>query len=296
MELYHHRLSDGDVTKLENGIGIRWMWAVSLTLGEEQEDWKGVLFGVHQHSRRVLHATSRMLFSDWCDPRCCVLGCSWTNVIQGHYCALGHYCTNASPNHCCTTMSSNSDLRSFRSNVIRGPIVAEQWGLLGPIVAQQWIPAMEFNHVDRQTDRQTWPARNVFFADARAWRTLNSRESDEENTFNWEERNYVRLEEETAYWGGNCILRSSIICAVHQILLGWSNQGGWDGHAGHAGRIREMRNTYKILVGKPEGKRPSEDLGVDGMIILKRSQGNRVEKCSRLDSHGSGHGQVAGSC
>jgi hypothetical protein len=30
----------------------------------------------------------------------------------------------------------------------------------------------------------------------------------------------------------------------------------------------EMRNAYKILVGKPEGRDHSEDLGVDGMIIL----------------------------
>jgi hypothetical protein len=29
-----------------------------------------------------------------------------------------------------------------------------------------------------------------------------------------------------------------------------------------------MRNVRKILVGKPEGKRPFEDLGVDGNIIL----------------------------
>jgi hypothetical protein len=27
-------------------------------------------------------------------------------------------------------------------------------------------------------------------------------------------------------------------------------------------------NAYKILVGKPEGKRTREDLGVDGKIIL----------------------------
>jgi hypothetical protein len=31
----------------------------------------------------------------------------------------------------------------------------------------------------------------------------------------------------------------------------------------------EMRNAYKILVKKPEGKDHSEDLGVDGKIILK---------------------------
>jgi hypothetical protein len=28
-------------------------------------------------------------------------------------------------------------------------------------------------------------------------------------------------------------------------------------------------NAYDILVGKPEGKNPSEDLGVDRKIILK---------------------------
>jgi hypothetical protein len=31
----------------------------------------------------------------------------------------------------------------------------------------------------------------------------------------------------------------------------------------------EMRNVYSILVGKPEGKRPLEDLYVDGKIILE---------------------------
>jgi hypothetical protein len=30
-----------------------------------------------------------------------------------------------------------------------------------------------------------------------------------------------------------------------------------------------IRNACKILVGKPEGKNHSEDLGVDGRIILK---------------------------
>jgi hypothetical protein len=31
----------------------------------------------------------------------------------------------------------------------------------------------------------------------------------------------------------------------------------------------EMRNAYKVLVGKPEGKRPQEDIDVGGSIILK---------------------------
>jgi hypothetical protein len=30
-----------------------------------------------------------------------------------------------------------------------------------------------------------------------------------------------------------------------------------------------MKNVHKILVGKPEGKRPLENLGLDGKIILK---------------------------
>jgi hypothetical protein len=37
--------------------------------------------------------------------------------------------------------------------------------------------------------------------------------------------------------------------------------------AGNVARIGEMRNVYKILVSKPEGKRPSDDLGVDRKIL-----------------------------
>jgi hypothetical protein len=36
---------------------------------------------------------------------------------------------------------------------------------------------------------------------------------------------------------------------------------------GHAARIGEMRNAYKILVGKPEGKEPIRS---DRSIILER--------------------------
>jgi hypothetical protein len=32
----------------------------------------------------------------------------------------------------------------------------------------------------------------------------------------------------------------------------------------------ENRNAYRMLVGKPEGKRPLEDLDVGGRIILER--------------------------
>jgi hypothetical protein len=36
--------------------------------------------------------------------------------------------------------------------------------------------------------------------------------------------------------------------------------------AGHVARMGKTRNAYRILVGKPEGKRP---LGVGGWTILK---------------------------
>jgi hypothetical protein len=31
----------------------------------------------------------------------------------------------------------------------------------------------------------------------------------------------------------------------------------------------KMRNAYSIFVGKPEGKDRSEDLGIDGKIVLE---------------------------
>jgi len=41
----------------------------------------------------------------------------------------------------------------------------------------------------------------------------------------------------------------------------------WAGYITHIGGIR---NAYEILVGKPEGKKPLEDLGAEGRIILER--------------------------
>jgi hypothetical protein len=40
----------------------------------------------------------------------------------------------------------------------------------------------------------------------------------------------------------------------------------WAEHVAGAG---ERRGVYKDLVGKPEGKRPLEEPGVDGRIILR---------------------------
>jgi hypothetical protein len=39
--------------------------------------------------------------------------------------------------------------------------------------------------------------------------------------------------------------------------------------AGHVAYIERMRNAYSILVGNPEGKNHTEDLGVDRRIILE---------------------------
>jgi hypothetical protein len=40
----------------------------------------------------------------------------------------------------------------------------------------------------------------------------------------------------------------------------------WAGHVTHIG---EMRNKYTILAGRLKGKGLSEDLGIDGRIMLK---------------------------
>jgi hypothetical protein len=61
-------------------------------------------------------------------------------------------------------------------------------------------------------------------------------------------------------------MRSFISCALHQILL----RGNFkeDEMGGASGSMGEMRHAYNILVGKPEWKNYSEDLGVDGRILL----------------------------
>jgi len=38
--------------------------------------------------------------------------------------------------------------------------------------------------------------------------------------------------------------------------------------AEHVARMGEERGVYRVLVGKPEGRRPLGDLAVDGRIIL----------------------------
>ena len=46
---------------------------------------------------------------------------------------------------------------------------------------------------------------------------------------------------------------------------------------GYVARMGEKIGTYRVLVGKPEGKRHLEDPGVDGRIILKGSARSGME-------------------
>ena len=63
----------------------------------------------------------------------------------------------------------------------------------------------------------------------------------------------------------------------------------------HVALVGERRNIYRVLVGKPEGKRPLEDPGVDERIILRcifrSGMWGHV-----LDQSGLEQGQVAGTC
>jgi hypothetical protein len=46
--------------------------------------------------------------------------------------------------------------------------------------------------------------------------------------------------------------------------------------AGHVARVREGRNVYRVLVGKPEGKDHLEDQDVDGRMESKWTLGRWV--------------------
>jgi hypothetical protein len=59
--------------------------------------------------------------------------------------------------------------------------------------------------------------------------------------------------------------------------------------AGHVACMGEGRNVYRVLMGKPEGKRPLKDQGVDGRMGPKWALGRLVGGggCG-VDSPGSG--------
>jgi hypothetical protein len=64
---------------------------------------------------------------------------------------------------------------------------------------------------------------------------------------------------------------------------------------GHAARTGEGRGAYRVLVGKPEGRKPLGDPGIDGRIILGWISGSGMGVCG-LDGASSGYGQVACAC
>ena len=59
-------------------------------------------------------------------------------------------------------------------------------------------------------------------------------------------------------------MRNFIVCNIIRVVkprrLRWT---------GHVARIEKGRSAFKLLTGKPTGKRPLGDLGVDGRTILE---------------------------
>jgi hypothetical protein len=98
---------------------------------------------------------------------------------------------------------------------------------------------------------------------------------------------YLGLKGRKMDHGENCIMMSFMTCILHWILLGWLNQGVCDGldlwHAWGG----EGRGAYRVLVGRPEGKRPLgiprrrweynikmdvREIGIDGANWIRLSQ------------------------
>jgi hypothetical protein len=65
--------------------------------------------------------------------------------------------------------------------------------------------------------------------------------------------------------------------------------------AGHVARMGEERKVYKVLVGKPEGRRPLGRPRRKWEDGIRNDLGRLAWGCG-LDSTGSGQGPVAGCC
>jgi hypothetical protein len=79
----------------------------------------------------------------------------------------------------------------------------------------------------------------------------------------WREYDFKRMKRQEV--GGNCIMRSSVICTLNQMLLGWPSQGGW---GGGLYRARGGDEKYvKTWLGRLKERDHSEDLHVDGVGI-----------------------------
>jgi hypothetical protein len=61
---------------------------------------------------------------------------------------------------------------------------------------------------------------------------------------------------------------NNLYCSSHTRIMRLIQSGRmrWTGHVARTG-VR--RGAYSVLVGRPEGKTPNVDLGIDGRIILK---------------------------
>jgi hypothetical protein len=66
----------------------------------------------------------------------------------------------------------------------------------------------------------------------------------------------------------NNITKSFKLCTPYQISFGWSNKKDlrW---AGHVARIGARRSACRVLVGKPEGRRPLGRCGRKGEDNIK---------------------------
>jgi hypothetical protein len=65
--------------------------------------------------------------------------------------------------------------------------------------------------------------------------------------------------------------------------------------AGHAARMGEEGKVYKVMVGKPEWKRPFKNRGVDGRTGVEWTFKKLAGGCG-VNSAGSGQRPAAGSC
>jgi hypothetical protein len=72
-----------------------------------------------------------------------------------------------------------------------------------------------------------------------------------------------------------------------------SRKMGW---AGHVARMEEGRGVHRVLVGKPEGKRPLGGPSHRWEDNIKMDLHEVGGGCGELDGAGLGYGQVAGTC
>jgi hypothetical protein len=62
-------------------------------------------------------------------------------------------------------------------------------------------------------------------------------------------------------------MMSFMFCTLYQTLLGYHTVE--EEVAGCVARTVVKRSAYRVLVRKPEGKRPLEDIGIGGRAVFK---------------------------